>query len=138
MIVLNFKLNRYHKFEIKIKKIEFKLKKYKNYEMHHHNLYSLKMEMAKIYHQNKNIKDYIKLEIENEKKINELIKNYKTKDPLLHKEYVKNIKKILLKNANNNNIVILKKNTDFFNKNKIVIHDYVHQGYSAVIYDTTE
>lgn len=105
--------------------------------MYPHNTYSLKMEIAKSY-QNKNIKDYIKSEIENEKKLNELIKNCKTNDPLLHKQYVKNIKKILLKNANNNNIVILKKNTKLFDKNKIIIHDYVHQGYSAVIYDTTE
>jgi hypothetical protein len=49
------------------------------------------MSIAKSY-QNKD--NFIKLEIENEKKINELIRNYKTKDPLLHKQYVKNIKKL--------------------------------------------
>jgi len=103
--------------------------------MYPHNIYSLKMEMAKIY-QNKNTKDYIKLEIENEKKLNEIIKNSKTKNPILHKHYVKNIKNLLLEK---NDIVIIEKtNYEILNKNKITIHDYVHPGYSAVIYDIEE
>ena len=119
--------------------------------MYPHNMNSLKMEIAKSYQNKdrlshnrsvKNIKkllikkDYIKSEIENEKKFNEFIKNCKTKDPLLHKEYVKNIKKMLLKNKTD--IVIIKTNTSFFDKNKIVIYDDVHPCYSAVIYDSTE
>jgi hypothetical protein len=99
-------------------------------------MYSLKMSMAKAKtYQNKNTKDYIKLEIENEKKLNEIIKNCKTKNPLLHKHYVKNIKNLLLEK---NDIVIVKTNHEILNKNKIRIYDHVHPGFSAVVYDITE
>lgn len=119
----------------KLKKIEFKLKNYKNYEMYPHTMYALKMTIAKTY-QNKNTKDYIKLEIENEKKLNEIIKNCKTKNPLLHKHYVKNIKNLLLEK---NDIVITEKtNHEILNKNKIKIYDHVHPGFSAGVYDITE
>jgi len=104
--------------------------------MHPHNMYSLKMEIAKSY-QKKDIKDYIKLEIENEKKINELIKNCKTKDPLLHKQYVKNIKKLLLKD-NNNNKVMMKRNYKCLDQRNIIKNDNVEYIHSVVIYDTTE
>jgi hypothetical protein len=99
--------------------------------MYPYNTYSLKMEIAKM----EIAKRYIKLEIENEKKLNELIKNYKTKDPLLHKQYVKNIKKLLLKSKSDNNIVI-KKNYKCFDQKNIIKNTDVNPGYSTIIYDT--
>ena len=100
--------------------------------MYPYNRYSLKMSIAKSY-QNKD--NFIKLEIENEKKINELIRNYKTKNPLLHNQYVKNIKKLLLKNYNN---IVIKKNYKCFDKRNIVKNTNVNPGYSTIIYDTAQ
>lgn len=100
--------------------------------MYPYNTYSLKMSIAKSY-QNKD--NYIKLEIENEKKLNELIKNYKTKDPLLHKQYVKNIKKLLLKSNNN---IVIKKNYKCVDQKNIIKNTDVNPGYSTIIYDTAK